>query len=323
MAITPLPPAPTRDDPANFSAKGDALMTQLPLFVTETNATAAAITAMAAGTAFSMPYTFDSTITDSDPTSGKLRLGSVVQNTSTVIRINLTGSDGVLNTATLNDFASSTNTIKGQIRLVKVGDQSKWLSFNVTSVASPTGYKNITVTPVNSTAASPFVSGDSLALLFTRAGDLGNTLPYAWFRDQKPNGTNGGQLTTAIFNTRTLNATIVNSLGASLTSNAINLPAGTYQVRATCPATQAVTVHQARLRNTTDNTTLIVGTSESRGNVDFTTRSIVQGQFTILAAKNIELQHYFVSGSSAQHGGMAATSGEVEVYSEIELWKVA
>jgi hypothetical protein len=35
--ITPLPDAPTRADPENFSARGDALMTALPDFVTETN----------------------------------------------------------------------------------------------------------------------------------------------------------------------------------------------------------------------------------------------------------------------------------------------
>lgn len=37
--ITPLPtPVPQRSDPANFAARGDALMTALPALVTETNA---------------------------------------------------------------------------------------------------------------------------------------------------------------------------------------------------------------------------------------------------------------------------------------------
>ena len=37
--ITPLPtPVPQRSDPANFAARGDALMTALPVLVTETNA---------------------------------------------------------------------------------------------------------------------------------------------------------------------------------------------------------------------------------------------------------------------------------------------
>ena len=43
--IDDLPPAPTRTDPANFSAKGDTLMTALPGFVTQANALAAAVEA--------------------------------------------------------------------------------------------------------------------------------------------------------------------------------------------------------------------------------------------------------------------------------------
>ncbi len=38
MTITALPTPPTRSDPANFAARGDALMTALPTFVTEANA---------------------------------------------------------------------------------------------------------------------------------------------------------------------------------------------------------------------------------------------------------------------------------------------
>lgn len=52
--ITALPPAPTRADPANFSAKGDALMTALPTFVTETNTVAGEVNAAAAAAAASV-----------------------------------------------------------------------------------------------------------------------------------------------------------------------------------------------------------------------------------------------------------------------------
>jgi len=43
MAITPLPPAPSRSDPANFSDEADALLGALDTFVTEANAQAAAL----------------------------------------------------------------------------------------------------------------------------------------------------------------------------------------------------------------------------------------------------------------------------------------
>lgn len=38
MPITTLPPAPSRNDPSTFADKGDALLGQLDLFVTEANA---------------------------------------------------------------------------------------------------------------------------------------------------------------------------------------------------------------------------------------------------------------------------------------------
>jgi hypothetical protein len=44
MAITPLPTAPSRADPTNFSARADDFMTALPTFASECNATAVAMT---------------------------------------------------------------------------------------------------------------------------------------------------------------------------------------------------------------------------------------------------------------------------------------
>jgi hypothetical protein len=49
MPITPLPtPVPSRADPANFAARGDAFLAALPAFATEANATAAEVNANAA-----------------------------------------------------------------------------------------------------------------------------------------------------------------------------------------------------------------------------------------------------------------------------------
>src|SRR3989442_4739806 len=69
-------------------------------------------------------------------------------------------------------FPSSTNTLKGHIRLFKTTDPTKWLVFSVSAVASPSGYKNITVANVGSSATSPFADGDTITLTFERTGDL-------------------------------------------------------------------------------------------------------------------------------------------------------
>jgi hypothetical protein len=107
----------------------------------------------------------------------RLRLGSATQNASTVIRASNSDSGGTSWAAVLATFADSTNTVKGHIRLFKTADPTKWLVFTVWAVASPTGYKNITVASVGSSAASPFANGDAITLAFELAGDVGATGP--------------------------------------------------------------------------------------------------------------------------------------------------
>ena len=133
------------------------------------------VAAASANGVLAITYAFDTTTTDADPTAGKLRLGSATQNAATVIRADLLDSLGVDWTTVLDTFDVSTNTVKGQVRLSKVADGSKWLTFNLTARAAPSGYRNFTVTNTGSSAASPFVNGDSILLSFTRAGDLGAT----------------------------------------------------------------------------------------------------------------------------------------------------
>lgn len=173
MALTAPPTAPDTNDPTTFDARADAHIAWQATNVTEMNAFQAALTSIAAGTAFSIPYTFSTTTTDSDPGAGFLRLDNATQNTATTIRADLVGADTSTWTGVLDTFDDSTSTVKGQILLVKLADATKWLAFNVTALASPTGYKNITVANVASSTASPFVNGDSIALQFTRTGDIG------------------------------------------------------------------------------------------------------------------------------------------------------
>lgn len=184
QVITPLPdgPDPATDTPDSFSAKAAARVLAEEVWVTElnawtgqANALATSLNAIASGTAISFQYTFSTTTTDSDPGAGSLRLDNATQNTATTIRLDLVDSVGTTRTDAINLFDDSTSAIRGFITLVKVGDASKWLLFSVSALASHSGYKNVTVANVASSAANPFSDGDSLAVQFTRNGDKGDT----------------------------------------------------------------------------------------------------------------------------------------------------
>lgn len=137
------------------------------------NAALASVNAIAAGGAYALPYTFDSATADTDPGAGKLRLSSATQNASTTMRLDVL-ANGQDVSSILDAFDASSSTVKGSIRLVKLGDATKWLTFDVTARAAPTGYRNITVANTGGSSASPFVAGDPVMLLFQRNGDKGD-----------------------------------------------------------------------------------------------------------------------------------------------------
>lgn len=135
----------------------------------------AMMSATAAGGAYSFPYIFDSSTADSDPGVGKLRLGSTTQNAATVMRLDLQAVGGADMTNVLADLRAATSAVKGSVRVVKMTDPSKWLIFDVTAVALPTGYRNLTMTwrATGGGLASPFANGDALLVCIERNGDKG------------------------------------------------------------------------------------------------------------------------------------------------------
>lgn len=176
MSITPLSTTPNSvTRPTTFDSDVDTHFAELPILVTEINATVVAMNALAAGGAVSLQYIFSSTITDADPGVGALRLDNATQNSSTTIRADLTGADGSDLTGVLALLDDSTSTTKGYITLRHSTTPTKWLVFAVTSLASPSGYKNITGTCVASSAANPFTNADTLLLDFSPTGDKGDT----------------------------------------------------------------------------------------------------------------------------------------------------
>jgi hypothetical protein len=178
MTITVLlDPAQLPDqsqDQLDFDNKMSGFMRDLPTLANQINDTEAGMNLLQAGGAYAIRYVFDTATADADPGAGKMRLSSATQNASTTMRLDLTAG-GQDYTTLIDTFDSSTSAIKGSIRLVKQGDMSKWMTFDITARAAPTGYRNLTVVCTDSSSASPFANGDAVLLFFQRTGDKGET----------------------------------------------------------------------------------------------------------------------------------------------------
>lgn len=138
-------------------------------------------------------------------------------------------------------------------------------------------------------------------------------------------GTAGGTPSgTGSWLTRTLNSERKNTIpGASLASNRITLPPGTYSPRIWANGFQ-VGKHQSRLRDTGGATTLLVSTAASAGTDAGapSTPTVINEDFTLTATTTFELQTRV--GNAATDGfGSAANFGEDEIYAEVIISKVS
>lgn len=188
-ALPTIPPFPALSDRAagTYNSKAYTWATEWDTIIapaletlaetTYDNAVEAAASSTLAvqNTGTAIGYTFDTATADADPGAGKLRLGNATQNAATVIRADNTSAAGSDVAALLTTFGNGTSTVKGRLRIQHATDATKWLIFDVTAVASPSGYKNITATCTASSAASPFANNDALAVSFSTTGDKGDT----------------------------------------------------------------------------------------------------------------------------------------------------
>jgi len=180
MAIDELPeaPDPATDTPQVFSQKAAAMVLAQRALPTQINAAIAELGAMAAGGAYAFPYVFDSTIADADPGPGKLRLSSATQNAATALRIDVLTQSGVSVAGVFDALQAVTSAIKGAVRIVKQADPTKWLLFDLSTIGTGAGYRNIALTYRAGSGASPFANGDALMVHLDRNGDSG-TVPGA------------------------------------------------------------------------------------------------------------------------------------------------
>ncbi len=163
----------------------------------------------------------------------------------------------------------------------------------------------------------------NLEVINTIEAKDGITVPVMHVQDQKANNTVGGTFTSGAWQTRDLTTELANTIiGASLSSNQITLPAGTYRVVGIAPAL-LVNQHKCKWVNVTDVIEL-VGSSEHASSIGSTgTSSIIKGQFTIASVKVYELQHRCTTTRASDGFGTPSNYSVIEIYSDIFIEKIA
>jgi len=142
--------------------------------------------------------------------------------------------------------------------------------------------------------------------------------------DEKSSG-EGGTFTASAWRTRDINTAIVNTIsGASIASNQITLPSGTYRFRGSAPAYQ-VDAHQCKFYNASDSSDVEIGTTEWVGSTSgVQTRSFVDGEFTITAEKDFEVRHK-CEDTQATYGFGVGDSGGITTdhyFTRVEIEKI-
>lgn len=156
---------------------------------------------------------------------------------------------------------------------------------------------------------------------------------YALIIDEKPSGTAGGSSAANTWNPRTLNTIKINgianlSLAPDQGVNAIYIPTGTYRIRCSAPAF-SVGRHKARVSiqpaaQGQFATQYLYGTSERVYNTYLTqTTSCVVGEFTIPGTGILKVTHNTANAVATEGLGTPAQFDVPEIYTVLELWKVA
>ncbi|OBQ66967.1 hypothetical protein [Mesorhizobium loti] len=155
------------------AASGSATAASTSATNAATSATNAAASATAAANSVAaLSYTFSTTTTDADPGNGTLRLNNATAASATAAYIDNLDSDGVLQTAFLDTFDDSTNTVRGVLTIRSKTSAAVKYAFNVSgSVVDGSGYRKVALAYVSGSGS--MTNGMACWLTFDRTGDKG------------------------------------------------------------------------------------------------------------------------------------------------------
>jgi len=124
----------------------------------------------------SFTYDFNTVTSVADPGFGYVSLNNATQNTSTIMSINDTAYTGGGDISTfLQTIDASTSIPKGHVRISSSADATEFILFQISDLTDNTGWWEIDVVPIASTASSPFTMDEEVIVSFVVTGDKGET----------------------------------------------------------------------------------------------------------------------------------------------------
>jgi hypothetical protein len=229
-------------------------------------------------------------------------------------------------------FATWNSLVGLTVNVVEGTEQGGSVWHNLAAFAGTLGTNNIVFSKIltigDFSSIEPDLSRDDYLLgvngatgktVLVDVGDLPG-VRQIHVRELRPSGSNAITVPTGLSN-RVLNNTVSNSItGASLASNQITLPSGTYDINALTPFVLDGGRAQGTLYNVTDSSTTIVGTSVyARDANDATMHSFILGRFSITSQKVFSIRVYSSVNAS---GGNYSGGGFGEVYTDVIITKV-
>ena len=242
-----------------------------------------------------VPYAFESTRIGGFPSTSLLRVAEAdgeLGNVSPLSNAMYTELLALLN-GTSTKYAGA-GSRPGALTVGTSDANNLTLSTNnsaqVTVLAN--GYVGIgTITPGQKLSVAGTIESTSGGIKFPD-GSIQSSNAVMTVVDQMPNGSAATSCTAGSWLTRPLNTVVENTIfGASLASDQITLPAGSYVIEATASA-NSTGIHQAVFYNITSSTFDAVGTlSNSPGGSGAVTTSTIIGAITIPAPRVFEIRH--------------------------------
>jgi hypothetical protein len=124
----------------------------------------------------SLPYTFSTTTTDSDPGSGIVRFNNATQNAATEIYIDDEDNDGTNVSGVIALLAGGNNpsSVLGYVTIRKEFAPENFITMKITTLTSASGYTKLVGTVEASSSATPFSDTDNLYFSIDVSGDKGD-----------------------------------------------------------------------------------------------------------------------------------------------------